>query len=123
MPHTIQDYEGAATDMVLAFNARDAAALARLNAHYGRAFTFDDVAADIWRRVYAFRQRSSRVPVNYLDPAEARSSSPTTRGLGAGQHSPTRRRRMARRCQRSASTRARTGSRRGDISATATGTN
>jgi Leucine Rich Repeat (LRR) protein len=83
MPHTIQDYEGAATDMVLAFNARDAAALARLNAHYGRAFTFDDVAADIWRRVYAFRQRSSRVPVNYLDPAEARTLVAHDAGFGS----------------------------------------
>jgi hypothetical protein len=73
MAHTIAEYERAATDFVLAYDARDAAALARLNAHYGRAYTFDDVAAEIWRRVYAFRQRSSRVETNYLDPAEAQT--------------------------------------------------
>ena len=44
----------------------DAAALARFNAHYGRTFTLEDLSAEIWRRVYAFRQRSSRVPKNYL---------------------------------------------------------
>ena len=37
--------------------SRDEAALQRLNAHYERAFTFDDLWAEIWRRVYAFRQR------------------------------------------------------------------
>jgi hypothetical protein len=38
---------------------------------YQRAFTFDDWWAEIWRRVYAFRQRSSKVPKNYLQLAEA----------------------------------------------------
>ena len=32
--------------------------LQRLNAHYHRTFTFDDLWAEIWRRVYAFRQRA-----------------------------------------------------------------
>src|SRR6187402_2410586 len=49
----------------------DAAALARLNAHYERDFTAGDVRAEIWRRVYAYRQRSSRVPRNLLEPDEA----------------------------------------------------
>jgi hypothetical protein len=63
-------YEALAQDYVLAFG-RDEAALARLNAHYERRFTFDDLWAEIWRRDYAFRQRSSRVPANYLPLEEA----------------------------------------------------
>lgn len=65
------DYARLAHDLVLAYDAQDQAALERLNAHYRRSFGFDDLAAEIWRRVYAFRQRSSRVSRNYLQPAEA----------------------------------------------------
>ena len=54
-----------------AYETRDAAALQRLNDHYHRTFTFDDLWAEIWRRNYAFRQRSSRVPKNYLPLDEA----------------------------------------------------
>jgi hypothetical protein len=68
---TVGEYESLANDWVLAFDAQDEAALRRLNAHYQRAFTFDDVTAEIWRRNYAFRQRSSRVPNNYLALEEA----------------------------------------------------
>jgi hypothetical protein len=64
-------YEALGKDYVAAFNARDEAALARLNAHYGRSFTFDDLWAEIWRRVYAFRQRSSQVAQNQLTLEEA----------------------------------------------------
>ena len=65
-------YETLARDFTQAFNDRDAAALERLNRYYDRAFTFDDLAAEIWRRVYAFRQRSSRVAQNVLEQDEAR---------------------------------------------------
>ena len=71
-PLTAEGYEQLARDIVLAFDSRDEAALQRLNAHYERAFTFEDLWAEIWRRVYAFRQRSSRVPKNYLHIDEAR---------------------------------------------------
>lgn len=54
-----------AHDWVNAYEG-DAPSLDRLNAYYGRSFTFDDLRAEIWRRVYAFRQRSFRVPKNYL---------------------------------------------------------
>ena len=67
----MDDYERLAKDLVLAYDTQDQAALQRLNGHYRRTFTFDDLAAEIWRRVYAFRQRSSRVPKNYLQLAEA----------------------------------------------------
>ncbi len=65
-----QPYQEAAQAFVDAYEG-DAAALERLNRHYGRAFTFDDLRAEIWRRVYAFRQRSSRVPKNFLKLEEA----------------------------------------------------
>jgi hypothetical protein len=68
---TLDEYDALAQDYVLAFG-RDEAALARLNQHYQRTFTFDDVWAEIWRRDYAFRQRSSRVPNNSLPLDEAR---------------------------------------------------
>lgn len=69
--HSFQDYEQAARDFVAAHDQRDAAALDRLNQHYGRSFSFDDLFGEIWRRNYAFRQRSSREPKNYLKLEEA----------------------------------------------------
>ena len=65
-------YDLLARDYAQAFNDRDQAALDRLNRYYRRAFTFDDLAAEIWRRVYAFRQRSSKVAQNFLELDEAR---------------------------------------------------
>jgi hypothetical protein len=44
----------AAQDFVNAAE-RDPAALQRLNEYYARSFTYEDVRAEIWRRVYAFR--------------------------------------------------------------------
>src|SRR5260370_4162350 len=67
---TAEEFERLAQDFVNAYEG-DAAALQRLNQHYGRSFTFDDLWAEIWRRVYAFRQRSFRVPKNYLQLEEA----------------------------------------------------
>jgi hypothetical protein len=64
------EYRRLARDFVDAYEG-DAAALQRLKAHYGCSFNLDDVNALIWRRVYAFRQRSSRVTKNYLQLAEA----------------------------------------------------
>ena len=63
--------------------ALDEDSLARLNAHYQRSFTFDDLWAEVWRRVYAFRQRSSRVPQNYLSPDEARLVFAQDTGFGS----------------------------------------
>jgi len=68
---TAEEYDSLAHDLVLVFDSQDQAALDRVNAHYQRVFTFDDWWAEIWRRVYAFRQRSSKVPKNYLQLAEA----------------------------------------------------
>lgn len=66
-----ESYTQAAEDFVQAFDG-DEAALQRLNGHYGRTFSQGDVRAEAWRRVYALRQRSSKVPKNYLALDEAR---------------------------------------------------
>jgi hypothetical protein len=83
MAHTADNYERLANDLVRAFASRDEAALQRANAHYGRSFTFDDLWAEVWRRVYAFRQRSSRVPRNYLSLEEARMLVAQDAGFGS----------------------------------------
>jgi len=70
MNRTAEEYAQLAEDWVNAYEG-DAPALERLNAYYERSFTHADLKAEIWRRVYAFRQRSSRVPKNYLQLAEA----------------------------------------------------
>ena len=78
---TAEEYQRVAQDFVNAYEG-DAAALQRLNRHYGRSFTFDDLRAEIWRRVYAFRQRSSRVPKNYLQLEEAQTVIAQDAGFG-----------------------------------------
>src|SRR5215831_1426707 len=75
-------YEQAARDFVDAYNG-DATALERLNRHYGRAFTLSDLKAEIWRCDYAYRQRSSRVPENYLPIDEARIIIAQDAGFGS----------------------------------------
>jgi hypothetical protein len=66
-------YEAVVQDLLLAFNERDDAALQRLNDRRGTSFSFDDLGALIWRGVYAFRQRASRVEHNTLLADEART--------------------------------------------------
>jgi hypothetical protein len=80
---TTETYERIANDWVVAYEARDEAALARLNAYYGRSFSFDDFVAQIWDRVYAYRQRSSKVPKNYLQPSEAQMIVAQDAGFGS----------------------------------------
>ena len=80
---TRADYEQLAQDYVGALDAQDAEALRRLNEQYQRTFTFDDLWSEIWRRVYAFRQRSSRVPKNFLQPDEARMLVAQNAGFGS----------------------------------------
>ena len=53
-----EEYERLAGDLLLAFNSRDVDALKRLNDHYRRAFTFEDLYSEIWRRLYSYRQRA-----------------------------------------------------------------
>lgn len=77
-----EEYERLAQDFVNAYEG-DAAALQRLNQHYRRSFTFDDLRAEIWRRVYAFRQRAFRLPKNYMQLAEAQIVIAQDTGFGS----------------------------------------
>ena len=79
---TREAYEQAARDFVSAYGG-DAAALERLNRHYGRSVDFDDLKAEIWRRDYAYRQRSSRIPENYFPIEEARIIIAQDAGFGS----------------------------------------
>jgi hypothetical protein len=67
---TVEEYEQLAQDFVSAYEG-DSAALQRFNERYRRSFSLEDLKAEIWRRVYAFRQRSSRQPKNFLQLTEA----------------------------------------------------
>ena len=78
----MEAYEQAARDFVDACKG-DAAALERLNRHYGRSFSFADLKAEIWRRDYAYRQRSSRVPENYFPIEEAQIIIAQDAGFGS----------------------------------------
>lgn len=79
---TIEAYEQAARDFVEAYTG-DASALERLNRHYERSFSFADVKAEIWRRDYAYRQRSSRVAENYFPIEEAQIIIAQDAGFGS----------------------------------------
>lgn len=81
---TIAIYEQAASDFVGAYNG-EATALERLNRYYGRSFSSADLKAEIWRRDYAYRQRSSRVPENYLPLEEAQILVAQDAGFGSWQ--------------------------------------
>jgi hypothetical protein len=70
---TPQAYDRVVADLLLAFNNQDATALQRLNAIRGTSFTYDDLTALIWGRVYAYRQRRFRGAEPYLLPEEART--------------------------------------------------
>ncbi|MCL4796480.1 MAG: hypothetical protein KJZ84_18090 [Bryobacteraceae bacterium] len=76
------EYERMAQDYVLAFDG-DGEALRRLNEAYERALTVEDLRAEVWRRVYAFRQRSSHVPKNYLLVEEAQVVIAQDEGYGS----------------------------------------
>jgi hypothetical protein len=80
---TAGEYDALARDMVAAFNDHDEAALSRLNNHYERAFTFDDLWAEIWRRVYAFRQRAFKGGPQQLQLAETQMVIAQDAGFGS----------------------------------------
>jgi len=79
---TSELYEQAARNFVDAYKG-DAGALERLNRHYGRSFSFDDLKAEIWRRDYAYRQRSFRSPENYFPIEEAQIIIAQDAGFGS----------------------------------------
>jgi hypothetical protein len=79
---TAGEYDRLAADLTTAFNAKDDAALQRLNATYRRMFTFEDLWAEIWRRVYSFRQRAFRGSDQSLHLAEAQTLIAQDAGFG-----------------------------------------
>ncbi|MBI3684458.1 MAG: hypothetical protein HY235_29130 [Acidobacteria bacterium] len=52
----VAKYECLANDMVTAYATGDSAAMQRINEHYGRSSTVDDLRAIVWRLVYKVRQ-------------------------------------------------------------------
>ncbi|HEU0007228.1 MAG TPA: hypothetical protein VFS12_14685, partial [Terriglobia bacterium] len=80
---TAEGYERLAQDLILAYDSQDGAALERLNEHYHRSFTFDDLWAEIWRRVYAVRQRLFKGQKKYLQLAEAQTLIAQDAGFGS----------------------------------------
>src|SRR5687767_9269655 len=81
--HPIDVYERLAQDLVLAHTPRDEAALARLNAHFRSAFSFDDVAATVWRSVYAYRERAFRGDGSGISLVEAQLLVAQLTGFGS----------------------------------------
>lgn len=77
-----EGFERLPQDYVRAFDEQDASALERMNTQFSRAFTFDDLCSEISRRVYAFRQRSSRVPKSVLKLDEAQMLVAQNAGFG-----------------------------------------
>ena len=81
-PTRLKACQQAARDFVDAYNG-DAGALERLNRHYGRSFSIDDVKAEIWRRDYAYRQRSFKGPQIYFPIEEAQIIIAQDAGFGS----------------------------------------
>jgi hypothetical protein len=60
-PRDSADYlENLARDLVAAYESGDAAAIQRLNEHYGQSFTHGDVRAAVWHNVNKVRQAQGR---------------------------------------------------------------
>jgi ankyrin repeat protein len=53
---TVEQYDSLANDLAVAYETGDAAALARLHAHYRHTFTWEDLRAEVWRRVRTVRE-------------------------------------------------------------------
>ncbi len=54
-PAKVARFEKLANDLIVAFDTGNAAALGRLNQHYGHSLTWDDLRAELRRRVYEVR--------------------------------------------------------------------
>jgi hypothetical protein len=76
------EHQQAARDFVDAFHG-DAEALRRLNEHYRRSFLLEDVKAEVWRRVYAYRQRAFREGGSHLRLEEAQLILAQDAGFGS----------------------------------------
>jgi ankyrin repeat protein len=54
-PAKVARFEKLANDLIVAFDTGNAASLDRLNQHYGHSLTWEDLRAEMWRRVYEVR--------------------------------------------------------------------
>ncbi|MSV29863.1 MAG: hypothetical protein EXQ52_14120 [Bryobacterales bacterium] len=75
----LRNYEILADDLVAVCATGDAAALQRINEHYGRSSTADDLRAIVWRLVYKVRQAGGAA--NAFNSAEARELIARTSGF------------------------------------------
>ena len=66
----VAKYEILADDIVAAYATANEAAMQRINEHYGRTSTVDDLRATVWRLVYKVRQAGGAA--HAFGPAEAR---------------------------------------------------
>lgn len=80
---TLEGFERLVADLMNAFNSRDQASLDRLNAQYQRAFTFQDLGAEVWRRVYSYRQRAFKAGPQQIHEPEARTLIAQDAGFGS----------------------------------------
>ncbi len=67
---SVSSYERLARDMVAAYDNGDAASMHRINEHYGRSFTADDLRAVVWRQVYKVRQAGGAASAFQLPEAQ-----------------------------------------------------
>lgn len=72
-------YERLAADMVTAYATGDTAAMQRINEHYGRSSTVDDLRATVWRLIYKVRQ--AKGAAHAFGAAEARELIARTAGF------------------------------------------
>jgi hypothetical protein len=77
----VNHYESLATDLALAYDTGDAAALGRIREHYGRPVTWEDLRAAVWQRVRTVREAKG-VPGSF-PLAEARDFVARDRGFGS----------------------------------------
>jgi hypothetical protein len=80
MEAEVAKYENLANDLVEVYATGDAAALERVNQHYGRASTVEDIRATVWRLVYKVRQAGGAA--HAFGPAEAQELIARTFGFG-----------------------------------------
>ena len=73
-------YERLASDMVAAYATGDAEAMQRINEHYGRSSTVDDLRATVWRLIYKVRQAGGAASA--FGMAEAQELIARTAGFG-----------------------------------------
>ncbi len=82
-PRGVEELECRAQDFVQAYETGDEAALQRLNAYHQRAFTREDLRAEVWRRARVAREASSRGIKNAFGLAQAKVLLAQDAGFGS----------------------------------------